>query len=272
MTLRYPILLVAVIVGLSSACERKTDVGALAPGTEVTVKQQDGGTVSGTVVEVNSEEMTVAAPAGERKTVKRSQIARVDVTSPAPDTGSSAAAPAPPVPQWREVTIPEGTVLSVRLDTPVASDTSTVEQTVRGTLRDAIEVDGVTAIASGSEITGTVTEVARAGKVKGRAHLALRFDSLAANDERYDIRTSPVSRTAATTKKKDATKIGIGAGAGAVIGAIVGGGKGAAIGATTGGGAGTAVVMATRGDEVRIAGGTTLSVRLVEPLRVRVRI
>lgn len=271
MNLRYGVL-VAVVVALSSACERKTDVDALAPGTEVTVKQQDGGTVSGTVVEVKPDELTLVAPAGERTTLKRSQIARVDVTSPAMDTGSSAAAPAPAVPEWREVTIPEGTALSVRLETPVASDTSTVEQAVRGTLRDAIEVDGVTALPSGSEITGTVIEVARAGKVKGRAHLALRFDSLAANDERYEIRTASVSRTAPGTKKKDATKIGIGAGAGAVIGAIVGGKKGAAIGATTGGGAGTAVVVATRGDEVRIAGGTILTVRLVEPLRVRVRI
>ena len=62
-----------------------------------------------------------------------------------------------------------------------------------------------------------------------------------------------------STKKKDATKIGIGTGAGAIIGGIVGGGKGAAIGAGVGAAGGTGVVMATRGEEVRLAAGTPVS-------------
>jgi hypothetical protein len=87
---------------------------------------------------------------------------------------------------------------------------------------------------------------------------------------RYEIETSAYAQEAQGTKKKDATKIGIPAAGGAVIGAIAGGKKGAAIGGAIGGGAGTAAVLATRGDEVELPVGGRISVRLTAPLIVRV--
>jgi hypothetical protein len=77
---------------------------------------------------------------------------------------------------------------------------------------------------------------------------------------------------APATKGEDATKIGVGAGAGAVIGGILGGGDGAAIGAAIGGGAGTGVVLATKGQEMRLGPGADVSTRLTAPLTVRVRV
>jgi hypothetical protein len=53
------------------------------------------------------------------------------------------------------------------------------------------------------------------------------------------VRTASITHQAEPTKKKDATKVAIGAGAGAALGAILGGGSGAAKGAAIGGGAGT---------------------------------
>jgi hypothetical protein len=52
------------------------------------------------------------------------------------------------------------------------------------------------------------------------------------------------------------------------IGAIAGGGKGAAIGAAAGGGAGTGAVLATRGKETGFASGSTLNVKLTQPVKV----
>jgi YMGG-like Gly-zipper len=198
----------------------------------------------------------------------------VPATSPstaAAATAEQLAAPAPPPPpKYREVTLAEGTMLGLRLDTAVASDTSKVEDPVRATLRKPIVSNSLTVLPEGTRITGVVTDVARSGKVKGLAHLSLRFTSLTVDDERYEIRTHSVSRQAKSTKKKDATKVGIGTGAGALIGAIAGGGKGAAIGAGVGAAAGTGVVVATRGEEVRLAEGTSLTVALASPLKVRV--
>jgi hypothetical protein len=80
-----------------------------------------------------------------------------------------------------------------------------------------------------------------------------------------------VGRTAPGTKKKDALEIGAPAAGGALIGALVGGKKGALIGGAVGAGGGTAVVLSTRGKEVSLPRGAALSLRLTEPVTVRVR-
>ena len=104
------------------------------------------------------------------------------------------------------------------------------------------------------------------------AEVAIDFDRLRIGDETHRIKTTRIAQEAPSTKKKDAEKVGIGAGAGAVIGAIAGGKKGAAVGGAIGAGAGGGVVAATRGDEVRMAEGRTVSTRLEEPIVVRVPI
>ena len=123
------------------------------------------------------------------------------------------------------------------------------------------------------ELAGVVTDATRSAKVKGRAHFAVRFDSLtpSGDDERYEIRTTSVGRTAAATKKDDAVKIGAPAAGGAIIGAIAGGKKGALIGTAVGGGAGTGYVLSTRGKEVQLAMGAPLTLKLSEPLTVRIK-
>ena len=170
----------------------------------------------------------------------------------------------------REVTIPAGTALRIKLDNSVGSDMSRVEDTVRGRLVNPIVIDGRTVVPAGTPVIGSVSQAVRSGKVKGRARLGLRFHTLAApGNERYEISTRPWISVAPATKKKDAEKIGIPAAGGAIVGAIVDGKKGAAIGATAGGGAGTAVVLSTRGKEVRLGPGAVVLVRLSAPLAVR---
>jgi hypothetical protein len=167
--------------------------------------------------------------------------------------------------------VPSGSALSIELRTAVSSATSVVEDRVSGVLRRAVVVDGVEVIPAGAAVTGYVTDAQRSGKVKGRARLALRFTSVTVGDADLKIATASIAREAEGTKKEDAAKIGIGAGAGAVIGAIAGGKKGAVVGGTIGAGAGTGVVLATRGDEVELAAGATVATTLSQPLVVRVR-
>ena len=193
-------------------------------------------------------------------------------TSPADTAATSNAAPAAATPQFREVTLPAGTTLRLQLRSAVASDTSKVEDAVRAELRQAVTVDGKTVLPTGTELTGAVTEVEQSGRVKGRAHVAYRFNSLNYNGERYPITTAPLSHEAEATKGEDATKIAVGAGAGAALGAILGGGDGAAKGAAIGGAAGTGAVLATRGKEVRVGSGAEVTTRLTAPLKVRVRL
>jgi hypothetical protein len=186
------------------------------------------------------------------------------------DTATSS--PAPTAARVREVTIPAGTLLRVRLDNGVGSDFSRVEDPVRASLVNPIVVGGRTVLPAGSLVTGSVTQARRSGKVKGRAQVAMRFHSItpAGDDERYRISTRSWSRTAPATKAKDAAKIGIPAAGGALVGGLVGGKKGALIGGAAGGGAGTAVVLSTRGEEVRVGRGAIVAVRLTAPLTIHV--
>lgn len=175
--------------------------------------------------------------------------------------------------RFRDVTLPAGTVIPLVLDSYVASDTSRIESPVRAHVRRAIVVNGVTVVPAGSPLVGHVTRAERGGRVKGRAELAFRFDqlTLSRTHERFAIRTSSVSRTAASTKSRDVKTIAIPAAGGAIVGAILDGKKGAAIGAAAGAGGGTAVALATRGPEVRLGRGAVASVRLLSPLTIRVR-
>jgi len=193
-------------------------------------------------------------------------------TAPAPSEEAKAApAPKPAEPLYKEVTVPAGTTLHLELKSAVASDTSKAEDPVRAVLRQAVSVDGREVLPAGTELVGTVTQVQRSGRVKGLALIAYRFDSLRHDSERYDIRTATISHEAKPTKKKDATKIGIGAGIGAAVGGILGGGGGAAKGAAIGGAAGTGAAVATRGDEVRMGPGSGVNTRLTAPLTVRIK-
>jgi hypothetical protein len=213
------------------------------------------------------------------------EASRTATTTPGPASAAATAAderpakaaaapPVKPTREYREVTIPAGTVLAVELRTAVGSAISEVEDPVRGTLRRAIAVDGIEAIPAGASVSGTVIEAARSGRVKGLARVAFRFSSLSrpGDAERVAIRTGLIAREAENTKKRDAATIGGGAAAGAVIGGIVGGGDGAAKGAAIGGGAGTGVVLSTRGKEITLPAGTSVSARLAEPVTLLVRV
>jgi hypothetical protein len=146
-----------------------------------------------------------------------------------------------------------------------------VEDVVRAELREAVTGGGTTVLPEGTEFAGTVTEAAQSGRVKGLARVAYRFDTMSLEGERYEIVTALLVHEAEPTKKEDATKVAIGAGAGAAIGALIGGGSGAAKGAAIGGAGGAGVVLGTRGDEVRLQSGASVTTTLSSPLTIRVR-
>ena len=287
-------LIFAFVAALAVAGCNRQDALEIPTGSDVTVEKKDGVTVEGKLIEVKPDQVVLQLRDGGRREVARADISALRATPAAPETKPADATvattgegvprnpdaetpngdmrAADPAPAYREVTIPAGTTLKVNLGTTVASDSSNVEDAVRGTLRSPVTINGVQALPAGTAVTGHVTDVARSGRVKGRARVAFRFTRLdpPGAAEAMQIRTASVSRVAPGTKKKDAATIGGGAVGGAIIGGLIGGGDGAAKGAAIGGAGGTGVVVATRGKEVRIASGTPVSVRLTAPLTVRV--
>ena len=210
------------------------------------------------------------APAQPEASKPVTAAATPESTAAPPAQPPSKPEPAPPaVPEFREVTIPAGTSLSVTLLSAVASNTSKVEDPIKGSISKAVTISGVTALPVGTQILGSVTEAGESGRVKGKAAVAFRFDRLVVNGETVRVQTANVQRVAAADTKSDVKKGGLGAGAGAIVGGAIGGGKGAAVGAVAGG---AGAVLATKGKEVEIPSGTVVSVLVQDPITVRVAV
>jgi len=219
------------------------------------------------------------APTATRRSESAPQANTNYNSGPAPNVGLSprdsnrvAEAPAPRAPEYREVTIAAGTALPLEMTSTLSSASAEVEAPVSAKLRNAITVDGETAIPAGTVLRGNVTDVERSGRVSGRAHLSFAFNEANIRGDREDLKTNPLTFEAEATKGEDATKVGAGAVGGAILGGILGGKKGAAKGAIAGGAAGTGVVLATKGKEVTVNEGTDVTATLAQPMTLRVRI
>jgi type IV secretory pathway VirB10-like protein len=231
------------------------------------VQDQAPAAGAGAADQVNPSSPEAPAPGAENP------VSRPDRDENAAETrATTGSRPAPPAarPQSREVTVPAGTALPLELTTAISSATATVEMPVSARLRQAVVINGNTVIPAGSILQGEVFEVERAGRVKGRSRLAIRFNQVRMDGVTEDLRSNPVIFEGEATKGEDATKVGVGAGIGAAIGGVVGGGSGAAKGAAIGGAAGAGTVLATRGREVELASGTNIEATLASPLEVRV--
>ena len=139
--------------------------------------------------------------------------------------------------------IPAGTSLQVRIIDKLSSETANVGDSFQGTLAAPVVVNGRTLFSKGTDVTGEVLRVERSGRLStpGELHLILR--TIRSAGRTYNL--EPFMVKGESHAKSNVTKIGGGAGLGALIGAIAGGGKGAAIGAGVGAAAGTGVAAGT---------------------------
>ena len=163
------------------------------------------------------------------------------------------------------VTIPVGTLVDVRLQTPLGSGTSQVEERFEATTVLDLTRDGRVVVPAGTVLRGVVASVEKATRGDRKGSITLTFDRIVVRGTSHEIRGTVTEATEGSTKD-EVKKVGGAAAAGAVIGAILGGGKGALIGAMIGGGG---MVAATPGSDVTLPVGTILTVRLDTALTVR---
>jgi hypothetical protein len=231
----------------------------------------------------------VAAPLPvERKPVRRAAPApkkaspRVSVISDEPEridepvTRTSERSRDPERDPWaatgdpgpRREEIPAGTALTLVLETPLSTETSREGESVTARVERATSEDGRVVLPGGSVLKGRVTEVDQAGRVSGRAHLAVKWDTITVRGVSHRIETSDVAMTAEKQLGRDAKIIGGTTAAGAIIGGIVKGGSGAKKGAIIGAGAGTGAVLINKGQDVEMPSGSRWTVRVKETVRL----
>jgi hypothetical protein len=160
----------------------------------------------------------------------------------------------------REVRLPEGTSIEVRLAHSLSSRTARREDPVEATVAEPVRGDGFLALPAGTSMRGVVTAVEPAERPSKAGRIEIEFDAVYLDHTRMDMR----GRVAEIRESgQQAQKAGIGAVIGGVLGGLLGGKGGAIAGIFIGGGG---AIAATKGEDVEIPAGTVLTVRLERPL------
>ncbi len=173
--------------------------------------------------------------------------------------------------------VPNGTMITGILDHDINTKISQNNDRFRMTVQSPNEYRGAV-------VEGYLTGINRSGKVSGRSQITFNFQKITLrNGQTYEFagflqsvtdtngKTVKID-TEGTAKGDSQTKEtvkrgGIGAGLGAIIGAIAGGGKGAAIGAVIGGGAGAGSVVLQGKDDLELKKGSQITVTASAPSR-----
>jgi len=183
----------------------------------------------------------------------------------------------------QQVTIPEGTVIELRMDSGLNSETSQVNDAFKASVVRSVLIDGRIAVPENSTVNGRVTMVQPAERSSRSGVIGVEFNQLSINGKAYSIegtltslhadeRKQIIDEQSRVTGKSSTPRnilfIGGGAGVGAAIGAIAGGGKGAGIGALTGGGIGALGALLSRGSEADVPLGSEVAMQLVRAVDV----
>ena len=217
---------------------------------------------------------SVAATPSSNPTPAPAPTAATPVAAaPAPAAAAPAAPPpAPkPVPKPQEhLTIPAGTVLTIRMIDNIDSSRNKSGEEFAATLDAPIIVDDHVVAARGGDARVRLVDAQSAGRISGQSELQLELVAVTMNGVSYPTKSGYYEQHGGSRGKRTAETVGGGAVLGALIGGILGHGKGAAIGSVAGAGAGTAVQVSTKGQQVKVPAETKLDFTLTDPVSVAV--
>jgi len=165
--------------------------------------------------------------------------------------------------------VPVGTDLKVRLNDTLSSKDSRAGDKFTATVINPSRFDE-------GRVYGHIRSIVKSGRIQGRTTMNLAFDSITLSDGRSGALHGYVTRVYGDKGRTDneggvqsesrgrqtIKRSGIGATAGAIVGAIAGGGKGAAIGLIVGGAGGAGSVAMNGGKELKIENGTEMLVHV----------
>ena len=220
------------------------------------------------------------AAAGDDST-RDLQRPAVDASAPLNDRPSKAAKPGSPVaakpaaakPATR--TLVTGTSISAKFDGGISSRTHKAGQTLTGTVSsDVKDKNGRTVIPAGSRVHLTITTIKESERKSDKTgKLVLTPTKFEIAGKSYPVTGSAIALDRTLKDRKtnagDIAKVGVGAGAGALLGTAVSGGstKGAVIGGIAGAAVGTQRAIETQDRDVVVPAGSRLKVTLKAPFR-----
>lgn len=218
----------------------------------------------------------IASPAPAAEIPQSSPIASTApppvaaTTEPAPSTVAATAqtqqAPAAAKRGPVTLTLKKDSVIGIRLDDAITSETARVDQKITAKVSRDVIVDGTTAIPAGAKLEGTVVRVERATAANPRGKIGIRFTALIRPDNtRMAIATDTILREA-----PDPSNTGAGLDSNA-FSAVVGTGASRTPPVQAWRSGSPSPSPATpRPRDVRLLGGALLTVHLTSPLSITI--
>ena len=203
-----------------------------------------------------------------------------------PATAAQPLAEQEPAAQPGMIVIPAGTEIPLRLAQAITTKNARVGDPVYAETAFPFTINDHVVIPAGTYVQGRISEVRRAGRVKGRAELLMHFTSMIYRSgytvmlpggvenmpgaEKQDVKDSEGTIRQAGNKTEDVKTVGKVAGAGAGIGGLAGRDlKGVGVGGLAGAAAGLGYVLLTRGPDMTLPVGTSVQMVIQRSLSVK---
>jgi len=176
--------------------------------------------------------------------------------------------------------LPAGTGLRMKLETPLSTHKSKVGDVFTGRVTEAVVVNGQTVVPVGASVTGRVTKLSEPRRIAGKPTIALLPDRVVLPNGNEYLITATVMDTAKSSHTtvddegrihgsarsgRDDVEAAAGSGAGAVVGILAAVAKGGFIGAGIGFGVVTTHWLLTR-HSAQLPTGTEIFLELDRPV------
>jgi hypothetical protein len=181
--------------------------------------------------------------------------------------------------------VPAGTALMVKLETTLATFSNKPGDPFRGSLTQAVVLNGKTVLPAGTVMEGRVTKVAEPRRISGKPTIGILPEALILpNGERFFLDATLVDTNIPDTDvnqegefkgaghdRRDQLETGGGTAGGMLIGGLIGGPPGIVIGGVVGAGS-TGVHWLSKHRSATLPAGTELTLELNRPLAMNVSV
>jgi type IV secretion system protein VirB10 len=185
-----------------------------------------------------------------------------------------------------KIVVPSGTQIPLVLKQAISTKNAKVGDPVYAETNFPITMNDHIIIPAGTYIQGRITDVKRAGRVKGKAEILMHFTTIVfpsgyttllpgaveniPGAEKTHMKGEEGKVQQDSTKGKDAGTIASAASTGAMIGGLADqSAKGAGLGGLAGAAAGLGYALLTRGPDVMLPAGTSIQMVLQRPLELQ---
>ncbi len=167
------------------------------------------------------------------------------------------------------LTIPAGTIVTVRINEALSSDRNAVGDIFSATLTQPLVAQGIVVAQRGQTVAGEVVSAKKGRALGGVSQLGLALTTLTlADGQNVPVQSQLLTRQGPNSTGRDVAAVGGTTAMGTILGAAIGRGQGAAIGAGSGAAAGLIGVLLTKGYATVVYPESLLTFKIMRPVTV----